>query len=373
MKKPGGEEQYLQMLKDVIRHGKHEENERTGTGTMDLFGYNMRFDLSDGTVPLLTTKKMFHHGIITELIWFCKGLTNIKWLIERKANFWTADAHRVYCKDWQEHPTGYLRNISGIHYDELKDAEMKKFYEKHGVPVGDACNYRPYTLKEFSDNVLEDKEFAAKFAELNGIYSKQWRGFDGIDQLQNLVDTLKNNPSSRRMIVTAWNPKEIEEMALPPCHCLFQFHSREMSYGERVRELNRVVPAKNLPYSKEETDEMLEKFNIPTRRLSCQLYQRSSDTFLGVPFNIASYSILVHIVAKMVNMAPGEFIWVSGSTHIYSNHMSAINEQLMRKPLGFPKISLAKKDYAWENLEIEDINIVDYQCHEKITAELNVG
>lgn len=456
-----GEQQYLDMLKTILDDGAFEGDERTGTGTYDVFGYQMRFDLTKGEIPLLTTKKMYTKGIIAELAWFCQGRTDIKWLIERKSNFWNADAHRVYCKDWEENQIQYLKNIAGV--DEYvdfvngvlkdKDKDMYDFYIKHGVTKDSF--YRPFTMKEFKQRILENDNFNAAFGDLGKVYGHQWTNWEkvagsdyvgtksenplirtpneseiiqgincsyyiveidsfsrncmiqflddnasikyatlddvplefardgqisnpyrqreSINQLQECIDSLKNAPAGRRIITTAWNPSDIGGMALPPCHMMFQFSSHKLTFEQR-KEIyldhghQELIDSTTFSMEKE-----FDELGIPQRSLSCHMYQRSCDSFLGVPFNIASYSILVHIIANICNMQPKEFIWSSGSTHIYTNHLDQVKEQIKREPKGFPTLKMNRSFDNLSDFSEEDFEIVGYEFHDKIKAELNVG
>ncbi|GFE83089.1 thymidylate synthase [Steroidobacter agaridevorans] len=262
--------QYLEMLRHVREHGLRK-TDRTGTGTLSVFGYQARFDLSQG-FPLVTTKKLHLKSIIYELLWFLKGDTNVKYLHD------------------------------------------------HGVSIWD--------------------EWADENGELGPIYGKQWRSWPGpdgktIDQISRTLDLIRRNPDSRRIIVNAWNVGELEQMSLTPCHSLFQFWVGE-------------------------------------GKLSCQLYQRSADVFLGVPFNIASYALLTHMFAQQCDLEPGEFIWTGGDTHLYLNHLKQADEQLAREPLPLPKLVIKRKPPSIFEYEYEDFQVVDYQAHPSIKAPIAV-
>ncbi|WP_300575305.1 thymidylate synthase [Phenylobacterium sp.] len=263
------ERQYLDLLADILETGV-QRGDRTGTGTLGVFGRQMRFDLAQG-FPLLTTKKLHRKSIILELLWFLRGDTNVGWLQARGVSIW----------------------------DEWADAQ----------------------------------------GELGPVYGKQWRSWtapDGrvIDQMANVVESLKTTPHSRRHIVSAWNPADVDDMALPPCHCLFQFFVAE-------------------------------------GKLSCQLYQRSADVFLGVPFNIASYALLTQMVAKVTGLEPGEFIHTLGDAHLYLNHLDQAREQLTREPYPFPTLTLADKRDLF-SFDYEDFKVTGYKAHEKIAAPIAV-
>lgn len=272
--------QYLDLLKRIDSEGV-VKSDRTGTGTKSVFGHQMRFDLGEG-FPLLTTKKVFIKGIIYELLWFLKGDTNISYLVKNGVHIWDNDAFRYY----------------------------NELCAKNGVlPVGQE------DFLKAAEQALDSPIEGYRFGDLNHVYGYQWRSWpkpDGgvIDQIRQAVDLIKNHPDSRRIIVSAWNVADIEYMALPPCHALFQFY-------------------------------------VADSRLSCQLYQRSADTFLGVPFNIASYALLTMMMAQVCGLKPGEFIHTTGDTHLYLNHFDQVHEQLSRTPRQLPKM--------WINPEVKDI------------------
>ncbi|MCH2190852.1 MAG: thymidylate synthase [Gammaproteobacteria bacterium] len=298
---------YLDLLKDVYDNGVGK-NDRTGTGTRSVFGRQLRCDLSEG-FPLLTTKKVFLRGIIHELLWFVRGDTNIKYLVDNKVGI------------WNEWPFQNYLNKNGL--DDL---------EKH------SCEWEE-RLDEFVINIGKDAEFAKTWGELGPVYGKQWRNFSGIDQLEWVVNEIKTNPTSRRLIVSAWNPAEIEEMAkagLPPCHTLFQFY---VSHDNK---------------------------------LSCQLYQRSADLFLGVPFNIASYALLTMMVAQTCDLELGDFVHAFGDVHIYSNHEEQVLEQLSRSPKPLPTMRINPEVKSLFDFKFEDFELVDYVSDPAIKAPVAV-
>jgi thymidylate synthase len=262
--------QYLDLMRHVMANGTHK-SDRTGTGTMSVFGHQMRFDLQKG-FPVVTTKKLHLKSIIIELLWFLQGSTNNNWLKERGVSIWD--------------------------------------------------------------------EWAKEDGELGPIYGYQWRSWpapngEHVDQISQLMDQIKNNPDSRRLIVSAWNVAEIPRMALPPCHAFFQFY-------------------------------------VADGKLSCQLYQRSADIFLGVPFNIASYALLTHMIAQQAGLEVGEFIWTGGDCHLYSNHMEQVKLQLSREPLPLPKLVIRRKPASIFDYEYEDFELVGYQHHDPIKAPVAV-
>ena len=296
--------QYLDLLK-TIRETGVVKGDRTGTGTKSIFGYQMRFNLAEG-FPLLTTKKVFTKGIIHELLWFLKGDTNIGYLVRNGVHIWDNDAYRFY---------GELCAKNGV-----QPIEREEF------------------LAMAAEGTMSPIE-GYRYGDLGSVYGSQWRSWgapDGrvIDQIEEVIRTIKTNPNSRRMIVSAWNVADVEGMALPPCHVLFQFYVAE-------------------------------------GRLSCQLYQRSADTFLGVPFNIASYALLTHIIAQICDLEVGEFVHTLGDTHLYLNHFEQVEEQLSREPRPLPRLRLNPAVKSISEVSFEDIEIVDYNPHPTIKAPMS--
>ena len=286
------------MCRYILEHGE-DRPDRTGTGIRSVFGYQTRYDLREG-FPLLTTKKMYLRPIAEELLWFIKGDTNIKYLVDRNV------------KIWNEWP-----------YEDFKKSE----------------DFNGETLEEFVEKIKNDDEFAKKHGNLGPVYGAQWRNFnnEGTDQLMKLIDSLKNNPFSRRHIISAWNPSQVDEMALPPCHTLMQFYvSSDKKY------------------------------------LSCQLYQRSADTFLGVPFNIASYALLTCMLAQVCGYEPKEFIHTIGDAHIYKDHFDVVKTQIEREPLPLPHLVLNKDIDNLFDFKIEDIKLEGYQSHGPLKGKVSV-
>jgi len=299
---------YLNLLEDVKNNGIGKDD-RTGTGTRSVFGRQIRCDLAEG-FPLLTTKKVFLRGIIHELLWFVRGDTNIKYLVDNNVGI------------WNEWPFQNYLVKNGL------DAELKKH----------SCEWQ-YKLEEFITNIKNDTEFAKQWGELGPVYGKQWRNFSGIDQLAWVINEIKTNPTSRRLIVSAWNPTEIEEMAkagLPPCHTLFQFY---VSHDNK---------------------------------LSCQLYQRSADLFLGVPFNIASYALLTMMVAQVCELELGDFVHAFGDVHIYNNHIEQVDKQLGRSPKSLPTMRLNSKVDDLFDFTFDDFELIDYNPDSAIKAPVAV-
>lgn len=307
------DKEYLKLLEYILENGA-TKTDRTGTGTKSVFGYQMRFDLSKG-FPLLTTKKVPIKAIIHELLWFMRGDTNLKYLADNNVHIWDEWPYKAYLQ----------RNNLPI--PEINGDDWKK------------------GMSEFVEKIKSDESFAKEYGNLGPIYGYQWRNWPApngghVDQLKQVIETLKKSPDSRRIIVSAWNVADIEEMAkagLPPCHCLFQFY-------------------------------------VADGKLSCQLYQRSCDTFLGVPFNIASYALLTMIIAQITGLQAGEFIWTGGDTHLYLNHLDQVKIQLARKddirPMPKMKINPEKKNL--EDFTIDDFELTDYNPHEAIKAPIAV-
>jgi thymidylate synthase len=305
------DKQYQALLQDILDNGV-EKKDRTGTGTISVFGRQIRHKMPEG-FPLLTTKKMPWKSIVTELLWFLRGDTNIKYLVDNGCNIWNGDAYKNYEKWWD--------NMSKTTPFEVP----KKFTEEELVQA-----------------IKLDEFHAKQFGELGPIYGKQWRtwedpsplfdGLENIDQIQNLINDLKTNPDSRRLMVNAWNVGELDQMVLPPCHYGFQVYTRELSFDERKDFLYEKFNKMTIPpvFSHTTVDDDLKNNNIPTRAVSLMWNQRSVDTFLGLPFNIASYGLLLEIIAREVNMVPDELIGNLGDVHLYSNHIEQAEEQIGR-------------------------------------------
>jgi thymidylate synthase len=339
------DKQYQDLLKSIIDYGV-EKKDRTGTGTKSIFGYTIRHKMSDG-FPLLTTKKMAWKTMVTELLWFLRGDTNIKYLVDNGCHIWDGDAYKAYVKYWEP-------NIEYI----------------DGKAI--------LTQEEFINKIKTDDEFAKKWGELGPIYGKQWRSWDAhnkydidpapVDQISNLINDLKTNPDSRRLMVSAWNVGELDQMVLPPCHYGFQVYTRELSDEERLNWYKE----RNLKYSN--------TGSLPKRAISLMWNQRSVDTFLGLPFNIASYGLLLEIIAKEVNMVPDELIGNLGDTHLYLNHIEQAKEQIERTPFELPKLIIDIFDetnhYIGDMDDISEYNIEqfkleNYQSHPAIKAPLS--
>jgi thymidylate synthase len=299
--------QYLDLVRHIRDHGTIKED-RTGTGTVSIFGYQMRFNLADG-FPLVTTKRVHLKSILHELLWFIKGDTNIKYLVQNGVGIWNDWPYQNWLRE-----TGQAQNL------QMYSSEWR------------------LVMKEFIERIKSDDTFARQYGDLGPVYGKQWRNFGGVDQLANLVNDIKTNPDSRRLIVSAWNPQDIPVMiksGLPPCHSLFQFY-------------------------------------VVEGRLSCQLYQRSADVFLGVPFNIASYAILTILIAQVTGLRPGDFIHTFGDAHLYLNHMEQVEEQLSRAEFDLPELKVNPSITSLFDFVFEDFELQNYMSHEPISAPVAV-
>jgi thymidylate synthase len=350
------DKQYQQLLQDIIDFGV-EKKDRTGTGTKSIFGYTIRHNMSEG-FPLLTTKKMAWKTMVTELLWFLRGDTNIKYLVDNNCHIWDGDAYKNYCKTYP-------------------DVEKTFQYEGSNIEV------RKMTQEEFINKIKTDDEFAKQWGELGSIYGKQWRSWEKwyidenqryltftkkIDQIANLINDLKTNPDSRRLMVNAWNVGELDEMVLPPCHYGFQVYTRELSNKERIILMNKKLGVTDTLPQYYNTDGEMDKNNIPTRAISLMWNQRSVDTFLGLPFNIASYGLLLMMLADEVNMVPDELIGNLGDTHIYLNHIEQAKEQIGREPMELPTVHVRDGIFC---SSVNDIILENYQSHPTIKAPLS--
>lgn len=312
--------QYLELLEKIKQEGI-EKSDRTGTGTKSIFGYQMRFDLSKG-FPILTTKRVPFGLIKSELLWFIKGDTNIRYLLQHNNHIWDEWAFKRYV----ESPDYTGEDMTDFGRRSLQDPVFKEVYEKE--------------LETFCQRILNEDDFAAKYGELGNIYGSQWRHWkttqgETIDQLAQVIEMLKTSPDSRRLLVSAWNPEDVPSMALPPCHTMFQFY-------------------------------------VADGKLSCQLYQRSADVFLGVPFNIASYALLTHLIANEVGLEVGEFVHTLGDAHLYLNHLEQVDIQLSRETYELPQLVLKHPEKSLYDLEVSDVVLEGYECHPTIKAPIAV-
>jgi thymidylate synthase len=369
--------QYQELLFDILKDGVDKDT-RNGK-TRSVFGKQIRHKMKEG-FPLLTTKKMYWKGIVTELMWFLRGDTNIKFLVDNGVQIWTGDAYKNYTNHF-------------VGYEDVPNQEW------------------------FIDKIKTDFKFAEKWGELGPVYGKQWRSWGGkkekyqqqrsyggsfggpthveygelveydvpgIDQIANLINDLKTNPDSRRLMVNAWNVGELDQMTLPPCHYGFQVYTRELSESERNEIGDMLYFKNNLHKSLTGNNAKIDLENIPTRAISLMWNQRSVDTFLGLPFNIASYGLLLEILAKMTNMVPDELIGNLGDVHLYEDHMSQARQQITREPYALPKLYINDEFWATENdvrhhdisvvinsMLQDDFQIEGYQSHPAIKAPLS--
>jgi thymidylate synthase len=344
------DKQYQNLLQDILDNGV-TKSDRTGTGTLSVFGRQIRHKMSEG-FPLLTTKKMPFRLIATELMWFLRGDTNIKYLVDNDCHIWDGDAYKRYSDHF-------------IGYEDVPNKEL------------------------FIEQIKTDDEFAKKWGNLGPVYGKQWRSWKftdkftngeqieyvngSIDQIVNLINDLKTNPDSRRLLVSAWNPADLQDQVLPPCHYGFQVYTRELSISERV---NLFMQGKKVERFLEKiTNKDLDNKNIPKRAISLMWNQRSVDTFLGLPFNIASYGLLLEILSKEVNMVPDELIGNLGDTHLYLNHIEQAKEQIGREPFPLPTLNqfptYTGTKPSIESYVVGDFTLKDYQSHPSIKAPLS--
>jgi thymidylate synthase len=341
--------QYKELLEHLIHFGV-DKADRTGTGTKSIFGWQIRHNIKEG-FPLLTTKKMAWKTMVTELLWFLKGDTNIKYLVDNNCHIWDGDAYKNYLNETQHEAS--------------------------------------YTQEQFINLIKTNNDWAKVWGELGPIYGKQWRDWEtynndqspwvNIDQITNLISELKTNPDSRRLMVSAWNVGELDQMVLPPCHYGFQVYTRKLSYNERGNLYIKKYGEFGVhPFSG--YDYIMDEVNIPKRAISLMWNQRSVDTFLGLPFNIASYALLLEIIAKEVNMVPDELIGNLGDVHLYNNHIEQAKEQITRTPFELPKLIINSEFWYHEyqtidgwisSMEIADFTLENYQSHPPIKAPLS--
>ena len=338
--------EYLDVLQKILDEGVEKESGRENMpNTIGISNATISMDLSEG-FPLLTTKKMYWKGIVCELLWFLRGETNIKYLVDNNVNIWNGDAYRWYLREHNMQ----TRNVEPLTMEEFID-----------------------TIKTHPCNTPWFGERKYRLGDLGKVYGHQWRNQNGVDQPRDVVDGLKKNPYSRYHIIDGWNKADFPEMALPPCHLLYQFIVRPLSYEERL-----AIKHERYEVDTDDVDtvEKLDRYNIPKFYLDLNMYQRSCDTFLGVPFNIASMSLLLTIIAEASNMIAGVANWIGGDTHLYVSHLDAVKEQLSRTPTKLPEVVIARRIKTVEdicNLTTNDIILKDYESQDTIKAELFTG
>ena len=386
------DKKYQQLLSDIIEFGV-EKNDRTGTGTISEFGHQIRHKMSEG-FPLLTTKKMAWKTIVTELLWFLRGDTNIKFLLDYDCHIWDGDAYKNYVSKIEEY-TSTLNVPNDIsEFQEIMDS------------VGNQIKSSVLSKEEFIHKIKTDNRFAKKWGDLGPIYGKQWRQWQGwmqykkddgsngfgslwYDQILQLVHSLKTNPDSRRLMVSAWNVAELDQMVLPPCHYGFQVYTRELSIDERLHLASQKYEVFDpFDFHVGDHNEIDELYPVPKRAISLMWNQRSVDTFLGLPFNIASYALLLEIIAKEVDMVPEDLIGNLGDVHLYKNHIEQAKEQISREPYDLPTITITERNW-YQHEKVKErlgpktfsdkilsyrpdcFELNDYQSHPKIKAPLS--
>jgi len=347
--------QYINLVNNILKNGVEKESGRANMpNTLEISKSSIKMDLKNG-FPLLTTKKMYWKGIVHELLWFLRGDTNIKYLVNNNVNIWNDDAYRWYNDKYVK------LGAPIISFDEFIDNVKRGKKTKVNNP--NPTKEHPY-----------ERYVTYTYGDLDKVYGYQWRNQNGIDQVKDVIDGLKNNPYSRYHIINAWNKSDFNNMALPPCHLLYHFIVRPLTKKERIK---YAVKELKLPKMLFETNlDLLETNNIPKFYLDLNMYQRSCDVALGVPYNLASMSLLLMLMAKACNMIPSVAIWIGGCTHIYLNHIENIKNQTKRKAFELPKMKINKNLNTLEditNLTIDDFELVNYQSHSKINFELFVG
>jgi thymidylate synthase len=381
--------EYFRIVNDILTNGRLKKN-RTGVDTIGIFGAQAKYNVDLNAFPLLTTKKVHWPAIVHELLWFISGSTNIKYLVDNNVRIWNEWAYKKY-SDWWENRAKFYTSPENL--------------EKE-IP---AVQENKLTQEEFVEKIKFDESFANRWGELGeGTYGGMWRAFPyfdnsdpmchnpktsdptapldvhyetssgyacevgHVDQLQKVINKLKTNPDDRRMIVSAWHPYWVDHCALPPCHCLFHFHTEELTQDERFDLYRESGGNKGWVSVPEMNEKVLNDANIPTRRLNCLLYQRSQDTALGCPFNVASYSLLTAMIAQVVNMVPGTFTHSTGDTHIYVNHIDGLKLQLTREPKKLPKVWLNPEVKSLFDFKYDDIKLLDYEFHPTIKFDVAV-
>jgi thymidylate synthase len=387
--------EYFRIVNDILTNGRLKKN-RTGVDTIGIFGAQAKYNVDLNAFPLLTTKKVHWPAIVHELLWFLSGDTNIKYLVDNNVRIWNEWAYKKY---------------TDTCISKIPDNELESLSVLSGMSLSDVDHL---CMDAFIERIKNDVEFATKWGELGeGTYGRMWRDFPfftivdktdpstmpkfkslgtkgtycgdepltflgRIDQITKVLEKLKNNPDDRRMIVSAWHPHWVDHCALPPCHCLFHFHTEELTLEERTKLLTEEQCKNDLDLTnsygiRPSSDlELVEKYNIPTRRLNCLLYQRSNDFFLGVPFNIASYSLLTAMIAHVSNMVPGTFTHSHGDAHVYVNHLDQIKLQMSREPKALPSLWLNPEVKSLFDFKYDDIKLLNYDPHPAIKADVAV-
>lgn len=346
---------YLKLAEDILSNGV-DKNDRTGTGTISVFGRDIKFNFNNG-FPILTTKKISFKNVATELIWFLKGRTDLKFLLDNNCHIWVGDAYKYY-----------TTNFYTLAYDEQEKYGniSDKYFSSNAYPI-----YNPLNISEFVDRVKNDIDFSNKWGELGPIYGKMWRNWNGIDQIKILIDNLKYNPDSRRLLVMAWNVDELDNVILPPCHYGYQCYSNEMSNIERIKKFMVYVDTNKLDISSMSLDESMDYYNFPKRTLSLKFTMRSTDFALGLPYNITSYGLLLEILCNITNMIPSDLICSMGDAHIYKNHIDGILDQVTRTPKPLPKLMINRQLTNVDDINLNDFTLLDYNSDDAIKFTLS--
>lgn len=360
------DKQYTNLLQDILDNG-FEKNTRNGK-VLSVFGRTIRHNMKDG-FPLLTTKKMHFKGIVTELLWFLQGRTDLKYLLNNDCHIWDGDCYK-----------NYLRKV-------IRDKNIIRYLKSYSIDTKGIPTIEPYSKDEFIERIKNDDEFANKWGNLGKIYGHFWRNWNGndefgnkgIDQIANVINNLKTDPDSRRLLVTAWNPSDLSDSVLPPCHYGFQMYTRELTGEERWELLKNKVGEERFKSMVDEIvpfggglSQELESYNISKRAISLIWTQRSCDFPLGIPYNIASYALLLEIIAKQVNMIPEEVIGNLGDCHIYTNQIEGVKEQLTRVPYELPTVRLSDRTINdISEYTLEDFTLENYQSHSAIKMPLS--
>jgi len=364
--------EYIDLLQKILDEGVEKESGRENMpNTIGISKSDIKMDLSKG-FPLLTTKKMYWKGIIHELLWFLRGETNIKYLVDNKVNIWNSDAYRWYLK-----------------YAEEENCPIQILYHNGFDGKGEYKEIRPFTKEEFIEKIKEQEDIVfldlhystSKYVlgDLGKVYGHQWRNQNGVDQIKDVLDGLKSNPYSRYHIIDGWNKADFPEMALPPCHLLYQFIVRPLSVEDRwdlFQNIDWKEPLNMTSTSDDELHRICDEHNILKFYLDLNLYQRSCDAGCGIPFNLTSMSLFLMIIAKSSNMVAGIANWIGGDTHLYLNHLDAVKEQITRTPMKLPKMIINKDLNSLDdilNLNIEDFELIEYESYPTIKYELFVG
>lgn len=368
--------QYQDLLQEILDNGREKESGRANMpNTIGLSRGTILMENIEENFPLLTTKKMFWKGIVHELLWFLRGETNIKYLVDNSVNIWNGDAYRWYLKYCNDN------NIE-VYFDTIE--KFVDFIKSITSIFYDSMNTLKYEFEIKNDELLSHLQKLANIdyviGDLGKVYGYQWRNQNGVDQIKDIYEELKKNPYGRYKILDGWNKKDFPEMALPPCHLLYQFIVRPIDYIERTDlawkmglegEYKKIAPK-----HRDEWVVWFDEHGVPKYYLDLNMYQRSCDTFLGVPFNLASMSLLLMIMAKSVGMVAGDAFWIGGDTHIYVDHIDVVKEQISREPLELPKMKIMRELNSLEDilaLTIDDFELLDYQSHDKLSAELFTG